>query len=258
MNKIDPNTYKTSLGVTVIIGAGDIGEAIAEYSAIRDASAIVLTGRTRMEKVNLLAEKIRAFGVPSAAHQLTSLLDLEQLGNLFKRTEQEFGKPQTIIIGVANQEGEDPEKFTLEQRIEIGKRMFETNVIGIGACAELFATQMNEGSIVIVGSDQALREEADPTTGLYDSSKSGIGSYALRLAHRFPNVQINVVHPGWVQGTVGAEGFDDIDQHILLGRKAHARDVAIGVVHMALETHVTGTERVIANGGGTSRAHLRQ
>lgn len=254
------NPYMFPLGRVAVIGAGDLGSHVARAAAAYGAEGILVTGRSRMEKVNAVAEELRG-KVPTVALRLPDLKDPFAM-DVIEEAEKSLGGPiNTFVITVAYQpttpvEEQTPEEYAL---------VYDTNVIGPYFFAKRVldrATQRGfSAHVIFVSSDNSLPTEYDPNTPHYDSSKAALNHLVNHLAFRYASAghQVNAVLPGWidVSSQENVEGIQEIYRSIAMGRPAKPEEAAVGIIHLAMEPHVTGTLRVIANGGGTNRAHLR-
>lgn len=259
---IDLNRYKLPLGRVAVIGAGDLGSHVARALVAHGASGALLTGNSRMEMVNALKDEL-ALHIPAVALQLGDLSDAVLSENVLEQAEKELGGPiDKIVITVAYQ----PKTAFDDETPEIHQKVHSVNFVGpyffAKRALERAKKQGTKLHVVLVSSDNSYATEFDPNTPHYDTSKAALNHSVNHLAFPYAKdgLQVNAVLPGWI-GVASQEnvvGLEEIYASIAMGRPATPEEVAIGIVNLLSEPHITGTVRVIANGGGTNRAHLRK
>lgn len=255
--------YKGRLGRVAVIGTGDLGSEVAKAVVGNGATGLLLTGNRRMIEVRTLAEELRAY-VPTVASQLSDLSDRALVEQTLNEAEKQLGGPiEDIVVTVAYQPTTPLQEQTPAEHLEV----YRINTVGPYFFAKYAldrAVQLgHQLHVVLVSSDNGLSTEYDPNTPHYDGSKAALNHVAsnhLAFAYADGRHQVNVVAPGWINvpSQAKVEGLEAIHRAIAFGRPATAQEVAIGIVHLMKEDHVTGTLRIVANGGGTNRAHLRK
>jgi NAD(P)-dependent dehydrogenase (short-subunit alcohol dehydrogenase family) len=180
-------------GVTVLVGARDLGRGTAA------ASALAVQG--------LAAEAIQL-----------EVTDPASIAAAVALIEQRFGRLDILVnnAGILDYAAETGPATT---SIETFRRVFETNFFGLVAVTQAFLPLLRKspaGRIVnlssILGS---IAEHADPNSPIfaaritaYDTSKAAVNLYTveLALALKDTHIKVNAAHPGWVKTDLGGEG----------------------------------------------------
>ncbi|HEX2191381.1 MAG TPA: SDR family NAD(P)-dependent oxidoreductase, partial [Longimicrobiaceae bacterium] len=172
---------------------------------------------------------------------------------LFERGLVEFGG---VDVFVGNAGIWPPEEVRVAVMTDAQwARTLEVNLTSIFNTVRLAARFVSDGGrIVLVSSTAGQRGEAFHSD--YAASKGAVISFtksvAVELAPR--NITVNCVAPGWIDTEMVerpmADGRDEIERAIPLGRVATADDVAGPILFLcsALARHVTG-EVLNVNGG---------
>ncbi len=258
--KRDFEKYKPNLGTIAVIGTGDLGEHVVWTAVAHNATGILATGNSRINEVIQLVSEVGEY-LPAVVLRISDLRDPHVVEQDIAEAEEKIGHIEKYVITVATQ----PSTPFLDQTPEEFEHVHRVNVVG----PFFFARAVLERSkktgkpihVIFVSSDNSLVTEFDPNTPHYDASKASLNHLVQSLAFHYApeGSQVNAVLPGWIKvpSQKDVEGIDAIYRSIAMGRPATPEEVAIGIVHLAKEPHVTGTLRIIANGGGTNRAHLR-
>jgi len=254
--EIDFGTYgPRALGRVAIIGAGDLGAYVAHAAANAGAAGLLLTGNSRMERVMTLASELDK-RVPTIARQFSDLSSNTLLTALLDDSEKALGGPiDTFFMLVAVQ----PNKPFLKETPDDARRTMDVNFIGPVFFARNVLMRAKDASrkisVILTSSDNTLPTEFDPNTPFYDASKKAMEKCLESLNYWFAEhgSMVNAVLPGWIDlpSQKNVEGKDEIFASIHMGRAARGEEVALAMLNLARETHVSGTLRVIGNGGGT-------
>ena len=182
--------------VTVVTGASSgLGSGLAPLFAA-DGDTVVLAAR-RLEKIEALAEQIRAAGGQAVALQL-DVGDRAAVKDAFEHIEQEVGPIHTLVAnaGVGDQ---TPATAFDAETVEWIHRV---NFLGVVYCIEAALPAMLErraGHVVAVSSLTAYR--GLPGASAYCASKAAVNSLmqGLRIELRREGIAATTLCPGFVR-----------------------------------------------------------
>ena len=240
--------------VALITGAS---RGIGAAAAIRFAEAGVSLSLNYLKheaEASDVAARARLHGVRAVTIQ-ADMSRFEDVGRLFQRTLDEFGRLDVVVANAAIWTGDAVDE--LDERK--WQETIDLNLKGVYACCHFAAKGMKRqrsGCIITVSSTAGQRGEAFHSH--YAASKGGVISLTKSLASELGpyGINVNCVAPGWVDTDMSAEPLrkageiEKIVANIPLRRVATADDVAGPILFLASESarHITG-EVLNVNGG---------
>lgn len=168
------------------------------------AGAEVIVAARRMEKLEILADEIRAAGGKALPVSM-DVTDLQSVERAFARID-ETGGPAGIIV---NNSGLSREDWLVSMDEEDWDLVMDTNLKGVWRVAKAGAralmTAERPGSIINIASITAFRPSQ--TIGAYAASKAAVTHLthvmALELA-RF-GVRVNAIAPGYIETDINSD-----------------------------------------------------
>ncbi|MBI2869981.1 MAG: glucose 1-dehydrogenase [Chloroflexi bacterium] len=246
--------------VVIITGAGKgIGRSLARGMAEAGAD-IVAAARTEAD-IQGTAGEVRALGRKSLAVPTDVRLS-EQIGNLFTKTMQEFGRVDILV----NNAGGSFLTKSLEVSENAWNAILRENLTSAFLCSQEAARIMIKqggGSIVNLASVSGLR--ANTVSIAYGAAKAGVTSLTQTLAADLGphGIRVNAVAPGHIV-TEGVAHFMKTDAGTAARLGAHEKasplrrlgkpeDIVGAVIFLAAEAsaYVTG-QTLVVDGGLTS------
>lgn len=229
--------------LAVVSGGGTgIGAAIADRLAA-DGYDLALIGR-RMDVLRDAARKLSA-DHPVAVDALPA--DLTDPDDVTWAAER-LGAVDVLV----NNAGALPARTrqSLAGAAQWWRANFDANVLTAALLTEALTPKLT-GSVVFLSSIAAMRGGR----GAYSAAKAALHGYAISLAREIAPVTVNVVAPGYVEGTDLFPDPTPEDQHrrraeTLTGRVGTPTDVADTVRWLVQARHVTG-QIIPVNGGAT-------
>lgn len=248
--------------VVVTGGAGLLGCEIVKCFATFRAHAIIADNN---EAGSLkLAEKIRASNQVADFHYFDQS-DVARIPDMIAELEEQYG-PVDVWVNNAYPRTADWGNRLEEVSIESWRRNVDMHLNGYCICSNEIAKRMAErkrGVIVNMGSIQSfvapefsIYEGTDITSpAAYTAIKGGILMYTKYLASYYGrhNVRVNAVCPGGIANNQPESFALRYNQKTLLGRLAHAREIAPSVMFLASDaaSYITGTA-IVVDGGLTA------
>lgn len=183
--------------IALITGANSgIGNALAEKLIAENYFVI---GTSRNGKI----ENISSENLFVVALDLTNQSSIENANSIIRN------KFKGIDI-LVNNAGIAPDLDKIKPDLESLKLTFETNVFGLVNFTETMLDFVNEnGKILNISSIMAtLNQVSKIDSTAYRMSKSALNMYTKTLAARLndKNINVNSIHPGWVQTKLSTEG----------------------------------------------------
>lgn len=210
--------------VVVVTGASSgIGESAVELFA-REGARVVLAAR-RLERLEALAERIRARGGEALpVHCDVSRPD--DLDDLVARTDDAFGRCDVLVNNAGIPGGGPFRKLTREQ-IEYVVRVDLLGVLlGTEAFLPMFLAQ-RRGHIVNIAS--LAGRFATPGSSIYGATKHAVVAFSESLYYELKpfGILVTTVNPGFTR----TEGFpqDDIPDRLVM-RREHVAETIVDVV----------------------------
>ncbi|HLI31284.1 MAG TPA: SDR family NAD(P)-dependent oxidoreductase [Solirubrobacteraceae bacterium] len=181
--------------VVIVTGASSgIGEATA-IACAREGAAVAL-GARRLERLEALAERLRAAGGRALAIQ-ADVADEGQAQALVQRTRAELGRIDVLVNNAGLMllgaiEGADTEQW---------RRMIAVNVFGVLYCTHAVLPQMRaQGSGHIVTVSSVAGRVARAGAGVYNLTKFGVGAFCESLRQELApaGIRVSLIEPGVV------------------------------------------------------------
>lgn len=233
-------------------GSGDIGGAIAKALATEGAD-VGITYIGSVDRASSIVDAVHATGRRSAAIQLEQR-DPVAIEACVAKVIAEFGRLDILVNNAAWNIG-IPFRDLAALNADVWDRMLETNLRGPYLLARAFAPELSRhkaGRIVNIASLAGLMPGGSSIA--YASSKAALIHLTHCLAVALaPDVTVNCVAPGLVEGTRMAERVPDeiktrTRSQAVLGRTGSVQDIADQVVTFCRAESVTG-QMIVADGG---------
>jgi NADP-dependent 3-hydroxy acid dehydrogenase YdfG len=192
--------------VVVVTGASSgIGKATALLLAERGAKVVL--GARRADRLEALAERIRASG-HEVAHAATDVRRRDEVANLVALACQRYGKLDVLV----NNAGIGPISLLDDLRVEDWEEMIDVNLkgvlYGIAAALPVFRTQ-GFGHFVNVVSTAGLK--IVPLQSVYAGTKNAVRTISEGLRQEAGDkLRVTIISPGFVQ-TAFADSMRDPD-----------------------------------------------
>lgn len=233
-------------------GSGDIGKAIAQALA-GAGTDVVVSYVGDAGRADATVEAIRKAGRQGHAVQLDQR-DPKSIDACVEKVVGRFGRLDILVNNAAWNIGIP---FTDLQALtpDIWDRVLETNARGPFLLCRAFAPQLRRhkaGRIINVASLAGLAPGGSSIA--YAASKSALIHLTHCLAVAMaPDVTVNCIAPGLVEGTRMAERLPDevkqsIRSQVILGRTGSADDIAQMAVTYCRADSVTG-QTIVVDGG---------
>jgi NADP-dependent 3-hydroxy acid dehydrogenase YdfG len=189
--------------VVLITGASSgIGVGIAHELA--KAGAIVVLGARRTDRLEAVAEEIRAAGGKVMTRKL-DVTDRADVAAFAEAARQEFGRVDVIV----NNAGIMPLSPMASMKVDEWDRMIDVNIKGVlnGIAAVLpEMTERGSGQIINIASVGAL--QVWPTSAVYCATKYAVRAISDGLRQETDKLRVTCIHPGVVESEL-AETITD-------------------------------------------------
>jgi NAD(P)-dependent dehydrogenase (short-subunit alcohol dehydrogenase family) len=225
--------------VAIVTGASaGIGASIATVFA-KEGAKVVLAARRR-EQLDALARTIQAAGGTVLAVP-TDVTVEEQVLNLFRRTQEAFGRLDILVNNAGTSVGKLTEELTLEE----WRRVIDCNLTGAFLCSRealKIMKRQRSGRILNIGSVSAKMPRAH--TAAYATSKFGLEglTHSLAVDGRAHGVAACVLQPGNVVTPLW-NGREDVMKRE--GAMAPEDLARIAVTMMALPPEINLYEAIV-------------
>ncbi|MDX8500917.1 SDR family oxidoreductase [Mesorhizobium sp. VK4C] len=177
--------------VVLITGASSgIGEATARVLA--DASATLMLGARRTDRLATLVEEIEAKGGQAAARAL-DVTERASMEALVAEARQRFGRIDVLV----NNAGVMPLSPLAALKVEEWDRMIDVNIRGVlhGIAAVLPVMQaQGSGHVVNIGSVGSF--EVVPTSAVYSATKFAVRAITDGLRKENETIRATCIYPG--------------------------------------------------------------
>src|ERR1700688_3049643 len=242
--------------VALITGAATgIGRAAAV--ALAEAGYDVAINYSRSEQA---ARETSALAQAKGAKTLLFKCDVSDdpsVRKMLAAVEQEFGRLDALVNNAGTTTAVKPQEFEA-MTAEEWDRVFAVNVRGMFQVTRAAAPLLKaaRGSVVNTASIVGLRPGPQPLP--YAASKAAVVNLTKLLALNLaPNVRVNAVAPGWMEGDwmkrMLADRYDDLmarrAKSTPLRRCATSQDVAEVIVNLITSNRLVNGEVLVVDGG---------
>ncbi|CAN7682913.1 SDR family oxidoreductase [Rhizobium sp. LjRoot98] len=180
--------------VVLITGASSgIGAGIAR--ALGGAGFKLMLGARREDRLNALAEEIRAGGGEVETRRL-DVTDRADVAAFADAARQAFGRVDVIV----NNAGVMPLSLMASMKVDEWERMVDVNIKGVlyGIAAVLpEMTQRGSGHVINIASIGAL--SVVPTAAVYCATKFAVRAISDGLRQERDDIRVTCIHPGVVE-----------------------------------------------------------
>ncbi len=238
--------------VALVTGSGrGIGKAIALKLASMGAN-IAVNYNASESLAHGVVEEIKGLGVESTAFQ-ADVSRTDQVEKMVTGTIEAFGKVDILI----NNSGIIRDKLLLRMTDEDWDTVIGTDLRGPFLCTRaVLRSMMRErwGRIVNISSVVALAGNSGQSN--YAAAKSGLTGFTYSVAKELAprNVTANIVAPGYISTDVTENLPEEIKRqltdHIPLGRRGHAWEIAEMVAFLCTDRAAYITGQLISVDGG--------
>ncbi len=236
--------------VAIVTGSSrGIGKAIATALA-REGCAVVVNYLHSLIEAQETANEIRRFGAKAAVVQadVSKSADVQRLVGTTLDT---WGRVNILVNNAGIYLHAPLDRLTEEK----WDSLLDTNLRGVYLCSQAVAQPMRaqgSGSIVNIASTAGML--AASRSPAYSVSKAGIMALTRSLAEWFaPNVKVNTVAAGWIEGGLSSGMADDMKRKIELQtplkRFGRADEIANIVCFLVSEDHFMTGQVICADGG---------
>jgi NADP-dependent 3-hydroxy acid dehydrogenase YdfG len=189
--------------IVLITGASSgIGAAIGRELAA--AGAKVMLGARRTDRLDKLAEEIRAKGGEAMTRHL-DVTDRADVSAFAEAARQAWGRVDVIV----NNAGVMPLSLMASMKVDEWDRMVDVNIKGVlyGIAAVLpEMTARGAGHIINIASIGAL--QVSPTAAVYCATKYAVRAISDGLRQENDRIRVTCIHPGVVESEL-AESITD-------------------------------------------------
>ena len=226
------------LNAVVTGGSSGIGRAIAEAFAREDAN-VLITYRTSRTAAQQVVEGIRSVGGQAQAVQ-ADLATREACDDLVDQAYRQLGR---IDVWVNNAGADilttDAANWDWSRKLDV---LLAVDLKGTMACCYALAERMRQqtagGHLINMSWDHVATGMAGENPELFSAVKGGVLSFSKSLARSLaPNVRVNVLAPGWIETSFGAQSNRDFYEAVKSGtplqRWGRPEDVAAAAVYLA-------------------------
>ena len=242
--------------VALVTGAATgIGRAAAV--ALAEAGFDVVINYSRSEQAaRTTAEMAQAKGAKTVLFKC-DVSDDPCVRAMLEKTKQEFGRLDALVNNAGTTTEVKPKDFDA-MTAEEWDRVFAVNVRGMFQVTRAAAPLLKEahGSIVNTASIVGLRPGPQPLP--YAASKAAVISLTKLLALNLgPEIRVNAVAPGWVEGDwmvrMLGDRYDDLMARRLkstpLRRIVTPEDIAEVMVNLIVSNRMVTGEVIVIDGG---------
>ena len=224
-------------GKTAFVTGASQGIGRACAMALAEAGADVVLASRNLERLEQVAEELRALGRKALAVAL-DLSRPETVPAVFKslQEKEDFSKIDILV----NNAGVTRDGLLLRMKMEAWRQVLETNLTGAYLCTQGVLSGMvrrRYGRIVNITS--VVAQAGNPGQANYISSKAGIIGLTKAVASEVAgrNITVNAVAPGFIETAMTENLTDEVKKKMLervpLGRMGTDREVAHAVRFLA-------------------------
>lgn len=227
---LNPNM---SLNKVVLITGASSGIGAAIGRELGAAGAKVMLGARRTDRLNALAEDIRAKGGEAMTRRL-DVTDRADVAAFAEAARQAWGRVDVIV----NNAGVMPLSLMVSMKVDEWDRMVDVNIKGVlyGIAAVLpEMTSRGSGHVVNIASIGAL--SVSPTAAVYCATKYAVRAISDGLRQEHDDIRVTCIHPGVVESELADTITDPVAAEAMKSYRAIAlQPDAIGrAVRFAIE-----------------------
>ncbi|MGH7609625.1 MAG: SDR family NAD(P)-dependent oxidoreductase [Candidatus Dormibacteria bacterium] len=248
----DPGSSRAAL---VTGGSRGMGRSTALALAARGYDVAINFSRSR-EAAELVAEAVTGEGRQALLLQ-ADVSDEGAVTEMLAQVSERFGRLDALVNNAGTSVAGDASDLA-GLGLEDWDRIFAVNVRGLFQVTRAAHPLLRRahGCVVNMASIAGLRPTLQPLP--YAASKAAVVSLTRTLARALaPEVRVNAVAPGWVQGEWMEQALGDDyqrlmarrGQHTPLGRVAQADDVAEAILALIESNRFVTGEVVTVDGG---------
>lgn len=184
-----------SLNKVVLITGASSGIGAAIGRELGAAGAKLMLGARRTDRLDALADEIRAKGGEAMTRRL-DVTDRADVAAFAEAARQAWGRVDVIV----NNAGVMPLSLMASMKVDEWDRMVDVNIKGVlhGIAAVLpEMTARGSGQIVNIASIGAL--SVSPTAAVYCATKYAVRAISDGLRQEHDNIRVTCIHPGVVE-----------------------------------------------------------
>ena len=245
----------TGMNAVVTGGSSGIGRAIALAFA-REGATVALTYRAAAQSAQQVVDQIQSAG--ETAYLLQADLETVEACNLLVAETQRLLGHIDVWVNNAGADILTTEAATWDWARKLDL-LYTVDLRGTIACsygvAEVMQTQSGGGQIINMSWDHVTIGMAGQNPELFSAIKGGVAAFSKSLSRaRAPKVRVNVLAPGWIETSFGAQADRAFYQHVKestpLQRWGTPEDVAAAAVYLASPAAAFLTGQTINVNGG--------
>ncbi len=201
--------------VVLITGASSgIGVGIAHELA--RAGATVVLGARRIDRLETVAEEIRAAGGKVMTNKV-DVTDRADMAAFAEAARREFGRIDVIV----NNAGVMPLSPMASLKVDEWDRMVDVNIKGVLYAVAAVLQEMTErgsGQIINIASVGALT--VSPTAAVYCATKFAVRAISDGLRQENDKLRVTCIHPGIVESELAGNPIDRVQfvANFIIGR----------------------------------------
>lgn len=244
--------------VVAITGASSgLGAQMAKGFAGQGADLVIMA--RRLEKLEKIAEEIRAFGVKCIPIQC-DVTKSEDVNKAAEAAIKEYGKVDILV----NNAGSAKNAGVLNMTDEEWNFTIDTDLSSVFKVTRAFSKYMSEkkyGRIINIASMYGLVGNTAIDTVAYHASKGGVVNFTRAVASELAkyNITCNAICPGYFEteltsDTLKTEEFSNyMKATVPMGRYGHEGELNAAAVFLASDesSYVTG-QMIVVDGGYTA------
>jgi len=247
----------TSDKKTALVTGASTGIGRAAAIALAEAGFDVAINYSRSEQA---ARQTASLAEAKGARTLLACCDVSDdtgVRKMLAAVESEFGRLDALVNNAGTTTTVPPKDFE-GMTVEEWDRVYAVNVRGLFQVTRAAVPMLKKtrGSIVNTASIVGLRPGPQPLP--YASSKAAVINLTRLLALNLaPEIRVNAVAPGWMEGDWMERMLKDRYQDLMarrakqtpLGRCATAEDVAEVIVNLVTSNRFVNGEIIVIDGG---------
>jgi NADP-dependent 3-hydroxy acid dehydrogenase YdfG len=231
--RLEINGRKTLMDKVILITGASSGIGAGIARELGAAGAKLMLGARRTDRLEALAEEIKARGGQALTRSL-DVTDREDVAAFAEAARQAWGRVDVIV----NNAGVMPLSLMASLKVEEWNRMIDVNIKGVlyGIAAVLpEMTARGSGHIINIASIGAL--QVSPTAAVYCATKYAVRAISDGLRQENDRIRVTCIHPGVVESELAGTITDPVAAEAMKTYRAIAlKPDAIGrAVRFAIE-----------------------